>query len=61
MSRNIAHGFTFYFCIGKWAGFNIFFHAGVRVLLGWVAIALIARDIETGIDNLYKQLDHEQH
>lgn len=49
------NGFSIYFCFGPYAGFKLMRDGFVfRIILGWLAIGLMARDIEL----FHKQL-HE--
>lgn len=52
------NGFTVYVCVGRWAGFHILVDGpSLRIVLGWVAIAFCAFDIEVFLEEFAELLE----
>jgi len=50
------NGFTAYIVFGRYAGWHIYTHrSSIRVVCGWVAVAVCFFDLEIMIENLIRR------
>jgi hypothetical protein len=50
------NGFTAYIVFGRYAGWHIYTHrSSIRVVCGWVAVAVCFFDLEIVIENLIRR------
>lgn len=53
-------GVSFYICIGPYGGFGMRRDCGIRVVLGWMCIALIFVDIEVMMGAVAKKIKESE-